>query len=65
MILFLKQSKGVNNSICDYRIGKSFILVQGNFITWPPISIKTPLFLLSRVVSTVFMFVVFKDILPI
>jgi len=64
MILFSKQSKGINNSICDYRIGKNFILVQGNFNILPLINTKTPLFILSRVISIVFIFVRFEDILP-
>jgi len=64
MILFSKQSKGINNSIYDHGIGKSFTLVQGNFNILPPISTKTPLLMLSRVVSTVSIFVRFEDILP-
>jgi hypothetical protein len=55
MKLFSKQLKGINNSICDYGIDKSFDI-------WPPISMKSPLFMLLRAFGIVFIFVKFKDI---
>ena len=65
MKLFLKQLKGINNSICNYGIDKSFTyntLIEENFDFRPPISLKTPLLMLSRAFSTVFIFIRFKDI---